>query len=374
MQTVHPSIMLGSYVWDEERLPRDEFDIRMQAIQDAIKERDLAGVIVYGDGREHAALAYFSNFIPRMRWAMALFPAKGSPRLLASVSSRDLPAMRTMTWLPDVKSGWEWRWFDEWVATLGPSPRIGVIGYDLATPILIGAMEKSLGEGKLVSMDDVYVAARKCHRPREISVMRDAAGIVARAGKEIAAAYARGESVESAALAGENYARGAAAHDVRTLVSRDGGLSITPYRAKFDDRPTALLAYLAVKFQGYWAETYISAGAPPLLQRAANESLESLLGALRPGARLADVAERCRATSNGRELHAVLSGRYGRRIGISLNEGSEIRPGADGIVQADTVYALQVGFSDQGCGVVSSAIVRTRADVAAEVLLRLEGQ
>ena len=96
MLTVHPSIVLGSYLWDEERLPRDEFDIRMATIREAIAARGWAAAFVYGDAREHAALAFFSNFIPRMRWAMAMFPAKGEPRLLASMSSRDMPAMRTI--------------------------------------------------------------------------------------------------------------------------------------------------------------------------------------------------------------------------------------------------------------------------------------
>ena len=36
MLTVHPSIILGSYLWDEERLPRDEFDIRMGVIREAM--------------------------------------------------------------------------------------------------------------------------------------------------------------------------------------------------------------------------------------------------------------------------------------------------------------------------------------------------
>ena len=51
-------------------------------------------VLVYGDVREHAALAFFSNFIPRVRWAMALLPRSGDARLVCAMSTRDLPAMR----------------------------------------------------------------------------------------------------------------------------------------------------------------------------------------------------------------------------------------------------------------------------------------
>ena len=220
MLTVHPSIMLGSYLWDEERLPRDEFDIRMQTIRQAIADRGWAAAIVYGDAREHAALAYFSNFIPRMRWAMALFAAEGAPLLLASMSSRDMPAMRTMTWLPDVKSGWEWRWFDEWISRLPAKGKIGVIGLDLMTPLLFGSVSRSIeGRFELVQVDALLAQARRVHRPREVAVMREAAQTVFASASEIAEAWRSGSDVECAALAGERCARSAAAQDVRTLVS-----------------------------------------------------------------------------------------------------------------------------------------------------------
>ena len=255
MLTVHPSIILGSYLWDEERLPRDEFDIRMGVIREAMAQRGWAGALVYGDAREHAALASFTNFIPRMRWAMALIPAKGEPRLLASMSSRDIPAMRTMTWVPDVKTGWEWRWFDEWVATLGEGGVLGTMGLDLMTPLPFGSVQKTLGERfTLEAADDLVDGARAVHRPREIAILREAAGIAKAAAGALKAAWARGEDLETAALAGERMARERAVHDVRTLVSRDGGHTFQPYAARFEDRPEHLLAYVAVKYFGYWAD------------------------------------------------------------------------------------------------------------------------
>ena len=87
MHTVHPCIMLGSYVWDGDTLPDDEFDIRMTSLREAMAKNGWAATLVYGDAREHQALAWLTNFIPRMRWAMALVPAQGEPRVLVSVTS-----------------------------------------------------------------------------------------------------------------------------------------------------------------------------------------------------------------------------------------------------------------------------------------------
>ena len=44
--------------------------------------------------------------------------------------------MKTMTWIADVKSGWEWKWFEDHVAKL-PAPGIlATINLDMMTPLL----------------------------------------------------------------------------------------------------------------------------------------------------------------------------------------------------------------------------------------------
>ena len=361
MLTVHPSIVLGSYLWDEERLPRDEFDIRMATIREAIAERGWAAAFVYGDAREHAALAFFSNFIPRMRWAMAMFPAKGEPRLLASMSSRDMPAMRTMTWIPDVKSGWEWRWFDEWIGTLPDGGKIGTIGLDLMTPLLHGSLARSIkGRFEIEEADELLTAARRAHRPREIALIKEAAATTVIAHAQFAEAWRAGADVERAALAGERAARGLAAQDVRTLVSRDGGLTLQPYAARFEDRPKNLLAYIGVKHLGYWCESFVAPDAPGPLREACEASLDALIEAMRPGAASAQAAAKAERALGGRMPHPILSGRFGRRIGLSLDEGDAIRADSAGTIAPGVAYALHTGAVENGAGCVSSALVVVR--------------
>jgi Xaa-Pro aminopeptidase len=361
MLTVHPSIVLGSYLWDEERLPRDEFDIRMATIRSAIAERGWSGAIVYGDAREHAALAFFSNFIPRMRWAMALFPAKGEPRLLASMSSRDMPAMRTMTWLPDVKSGWEWRWFDEWIETLPADGTIGAIGLDLMTPLLFGSVSRSIkGRFKIEEADELLHAARRVHRPRELALVQEAACTTRTAERALVAAWRDGADIERAALEGERAARAVAAQDVRTLVSRDGGLTLQPYAARFEDRPKNLLAYVAVKHLGYWCESFVAPDAPPKLRAAGDAALDALIAAMRPGASAARAACQAQAALGAYQPHPALSGRFGRRIGLSLDEGETISAQSTGVIAPGIAYALHAGAVEGGAGCISSAIVVVR--------------
>ena len=101
--------------------------------------------------RDHGALAYLSNFIPRVRWGLALLPRSGDPRLLCAMSTRDLPAMRGLTWIADDALR---RWtrmgkaFDPWWERLKADQpvELGTLGFDLMAPVLQQTVRHSLDE------------------------------------------------------------------------------------------------------------------------------------------------------------------------------------------------------------------------------------
>ncbi len=82
MRTMQPSVTLGSYTWAQDRLPIDEFTLRLEDLHAAMDRNGWEAILAYGDVREHASLAFLSNFIPRVRWAMALLPRSGDARLV----------------------------------------------------------------------------------------------------------------------------------------------------------------------------------------------------------------------------------------------------------------------------------------------------
>jgi hypothetical protein len=371
MLTTHPSIMLGSYLWDEDRVPRDEFDIRLAPLREAMASNGWAAVLVYGDAREHQALAYFTNFIPRMRWALALIPAQGEPLLLASMSSRDMPAMRTLTWVPDVKSGWEWKWFEQFCTRLPSSGRLATIGFDLMTPLLFGQVEKSIaGRFNLVEADGIAAEACSVHRPREIALIRAASELAEAAAKAIAGRWRAGDDVETAALAGERVARDMAAQDVRTLVSRDGGHTLEPYAARFNDRPASLLAYVAVKYMGYWAEGFVSLSASSNgAAHRAKAGLDELLAGLRPDASVDGLASSVEAVAGPQ--HPALGRSLGHRIGLSPDEGQSLQAGTSERIASQIVYAFRVGTIDpEHGGAVASAMAWIGSNGTVHVLSR----
>jgi Xaa-Pro aminopeptidase len=375
MQTMQPSIMLGSYVWAQDRLPQDEFALRLDDLRAAMARHAWQAVLVYGDAREHAGLAFLSNFIPRMRWGMALLPRAGEARLLCSMSTRDLPAMRTMTWISDVQSGWGPEWekaFDPWFDRLKSerTVELGTIGFDLMAPALHEQVRRGLGDRfRLQRADDILAIPASRKRPRELTMIQASCKVLEAAAKTFVESWRGNREPETAALDAERVARSLAAQDVRTLISLDGGRTLVPYQGRFEKSAAPLVGYIAVKVLGYWADMFItvddrSATPATPASRHAEAALDALIAKVRPGARSGEIYANAIAALRPFTLHPVLGASVGHGIGLSLHEAPEFRAAGETALVEDGVYALQVGVADAESGqaksdhVLLSAIVR----------------
>jgi Xaa-Pro aminopeptidase len=363
MRTVQPCIIIGSYVWDQDRVPRDEFQLRIGALNQLMDANGWKAMLVYGDAAEHSALAWFSGFTTRLRWGMALIPREGEPRLLISMSSRDVPAMKLMTWIPDVVSGWNWdSAFDPWLAKINGDGAIGSVGFELMQPPLFASLQKSLGNRFTLHSADQAVAGVRTTRPRELSQIRAASRLVQAAGAAFVEPWRLGKGIESAALAAELTARMMGAQDVRTLISFDGGRTLAPFRGAFEpqaDKLSGMAGYIAVKHGGYWADLFVTgARRASEIEDRAQAALRTLLELAKPGTRAAELHARATASLAPYSLHPALSGSVGRRIGFSLNEGGEIRSDSRHSLKPCEVYSLAVGACDpQAGGALTSAMV-----------------
>jgi len=377
MRTMQPCVTIGSYTWAQDRLPYDEFTLRLDELRAVMDRNGWPAVLVYGDVREHAALAYLSNFIPRVRWGMALLPRSGDARLLCAMSTRDLPAMRTLTWIADVRSGMGPEWeksFDPWIEARKAERvvEIGTLGFDIMAPVLHQSMRRSLGDRfALRRADDVVMVPPQRKRPRELTMMRASCKLLQTAADAFIDSWCKCGEPETAALDAERLARSLAAQDVRTLVSLDGGRTLVPYRGLFEKKSGPLVAYLAVKVMGYWADVLITVDesrSPALRQTKA--ALDTLIAAVRPGVRAADLYSKVLDALAPLPLHLALSASVGHGIGLSLNEQPEFQAGAPTELVEGGVYTLQVGVADAQAGnVLQSAVVRCTV-TGAEVLVR----
>jgi len=378
MQTVQPCVTIGSYIWAQDCLPYDEFTLRLEELRAAMDRNGWPAVLVYGDVREHAALAFLTSFIPRVRWGMALLPRTGDARLLCAMSTRDLPAMRTLTWIADVRSGMGPEWekaFDPWLErfTDNQAQKLGTIGFDVMAPVLQAAVRRSLGERFVLQRaDDVVAIPARRKRPRELTMIRASCKLLETAEKTFVESWRGSHAPETAALDAERVARSLAAQDVRTLVSLDGGRTLVPYQGRFEKCEGPLVGYLAVKVLGYWADMFVTVddGSATAAARHAEAALDAIIVNMRPGTRIDALHAKAVGALAPYKLHPVLGGSIGHGIGLSLHEGAEFQASSDATLVEDGVYALQAGAADaKACNVLISAIVRVAA-TAAEVLVR----
>src|SRR5258707_4591307 len=103
MRTMHPVLKGGGPFWDRELLPPACYAERFARIKALIAESGDDAWLIYGDVESYGHIAYFSNFLPRTRSALALVPRTGDPAILLSVGQRDIPAAKTLTWIDDVR-------------------------------------------------------------------------------------------------------------------------------------------------------------------------------------------------------------------------------------------------------------------------------
>jgi Xaa-Pro aminopeptidase len=382
MQTVQPCVTIGSYVWAQDRLPYDEFTLRLDELRVAMERNGWPAVLVYGDVREHSALAFLSSFIPRVRWGMALLPRSGDARLLCAMSTRDLPAMRTLTWIADVRSGMGPEWekaFDPWFDGLNgdQAQKLGTLGFDIMAPVLYAAVRRSLGERfALQRADDVVAIPARRKRPRELTMMRATCKLLEAAARAFAESWRDNHEPETAALDAERVARSRAAQDVRTLVSLDGGRTLIPFQGRFEKCAGPLVGYLAVKVLGYWADMFVTVddGSITPAARQTASALDAIIADMRPGARIGALHAKALSALAPYKLHPVLGGSIGHGIGLSLHEGAEFQASSDATLVEEGVYALQAGAADAKAGnALTSAIVRVAAK-GAEVLVRSRPQ
>ncbi len=364
MRTMHPVVGLGSYRWDEEWLPIDEFEERLRAVRRVMATQGWSGLIVHGDSQDSAALTYLTNFFPRNRWAVALFGAEGPGTLMVATSARDLPIAATLTWMRDVAPFADARKIvPGWVETQanGRKPVVAVAGGDfMRRPVREAAVASAAAKGaEIVSADAALGAVMRLKRPRELTMIRKSCAILDESVAALDSARRGGASVIDATIAAERAARLAGAQDIRILFSLDGGRTLRPFEECSDARTDPLVAYLAVRYLGYWSEGMVTLGGKAGAARdACARALDRAVAATRPGAIGAALA---RAAGELETPHAVLGGRIGHAIGLALDEAPIER---DCVLSPGEVVSLHVGTAGAGGCALLSAMVAIGEDGA----------
>jgi Xaa-Pro aminopeptidase len=364
---MHPTLLIGPYDWQPERLARNEFLTRIQALWQKISDRTYSAVIVYGDSRKHAELAYLSNFVPKLGPAMMFIPREGEPKLIVSGAPNMLLAARRLTWIGEVEPLRDAgktiaRWLNDGIDSDPATARrrAALIGGDYMRSAFHRPFIESFGhESLFLDATPRLRTLMRCKSPRELGFIREGCAILVAATRTLAEARRAGAGIMAAIIEAERAANHLGAQDVRTLFSLDGGRTLIPFEKPIDSTVDPLQVYIAVRHVGYWVEgfVFLSVSEDPVLAKAA-EALKAVIATATAGSKCSDLARLAAEKIKPYGAHPITAGSLGNGIGLSLEEEPQLSPNSEDAFEAGGVYTVNVGASDgqEHHGIVSALV------------------
>ncbi|HLH69791.1 MAG TPA: M24 family metallopeptidase [Candidatus Dormibacteraeota bacterium] len=374
MQTLQPVLRRGRSVWNQVTFPSDEFQERVRGVRGMLSDGGMRALLVVGGGERYQDIAYLTNLVPLMPWTVVVLPVEGEPAIIAGIGGgREIPFVRTCTWVADVRVA----------PSLGvgmaqilrergiEAGRVAVAGFEEHLPVaLYDEVVGHLSGYELVAIDDRLAAIRRRKRARELGAMAEAGRIAQLAGLAAVQAFGRGGSNAEAVVAAERAARTAGAHDVRVLCNLEVADALWPYEAPSTVRNVPLCAYIAVEYEGYWADrAFTSPAVGSEHYRRACSGLAAMREAAREGARVADVAGAALREIGDEHRQMALAYGLGGGIGLSLDEAPRIDPESDELLEASMTLSLRLCLGRPGePPVLVSDLVRVGQGPASSLL------
>ncbi len=371
MYTLHPTLLIGPADWNEARMPRADFQARIDVL---FAKAPAGGAVVFGNSLDHAALSYLTGFTPKLEAGLALIPRSGSPRLLVGGGVNMIAAARPLTWVSELAPLREaGKAVAEWVRGLPRASRVLLIGGDAMPFAMRRAIDAALGDGAVDDGTGPLQAQMLRKAPRELAMLREACTGLNKAIAALRAAQNAGAGVTAAVLAAEHAALDRGAQDVRSLFSRDAGCTLQPFEVTVDEVVDPLQVYLAVCHAGYWAEGFVRVSrAPDPLHAKASELLRQMIAEVKHGVSDRELAQIVARGRGAMSAHPLADPIFGNSIGLALQEPPLLSSDGDSRLESGAVYSLRVGLRDARAGAVVSAMLRV-TDNGSETLWR-EGE
>jgi Xaa-Pro aminopeptidase len=358
MHTMHPTLLIGPADWNAARMPRADYEARIDAL---FANTQAGGAIVFGNSLDHAALSYLTGFTPKLEEGMALIPRVGAPRLLVRGSVNMIAAARPLTWVSDLVPLREpGKSVADWARDLPDGGRLLMIGGDAMPFSMRRAIDQALADGDAVHDGTKLLQAQMLRKtPRELAALREACVGLEVAVVALRAAQSSRSGVTAAVLAAEHAALGWGAQDVRSLFSLDSGRTLRPFELPVEQAVEPLQVYLAVRHAGYWADGFVRLGrADDPLHAKTSGILRKMIAATRPGLHCRELWQIVDANRGEFALHPLAKTVLGSSIGLALDEQPLLSRDGDAELSPGAVYSLRAGVTDgKGSGAIASAML-----------------
>jgi len=310
--------------------PVAEFERRLAAVQSAMSERQLDGLVLFGP----ANLFYLTGYetIGYSNFQFAAVPRQGEPRLL--VRELESAPARRLTWVNSEPSSYE---DDE--DPLGASVELlremglgrARLGFDLASSFLnvrtFRRFESMLPDAAIVDGGGAVEEVRKIKSSHELDCFRHAARYT-EAGMRAAMNAVHEGAIDNevgAAAAQAMYAAGSEyfASGPTVTTGYRSGVAHTTFQRFPIERGDAVLVEIGGNHRRYTSPLMRSAvvGEPDATVRrmydACSAALDAAIAAMRPGVRAGDVHDACQRVID----QAGFEPNFRKRLGYSMGVG-----------------------------------------------------
>ena len=344
MLTMQPTLLIGPSDWDAERMPREKFARRIDALWR--HAGDASRAIVFGSRQHHAELAYLTNFVPKLEPAVAVLARGGAHRLFVG-SPNMLGAARPLTFVEIVSP------MKDMAPAIANDPQHSlVIGADYMPAAFRQTVTQAIGGPEPIADATALVWARMCRKSRaELDAIGAAVKLTEVARQAMREVSRAGAGATDVILAGEAAAIAAGAQDVRTLFSLDGGRTLRPFAASVVKQVDPLLVYLAARRFNYWAECFALVTPRPEptgLDETVRKALRSALSAIKAGVSTQAIERQIATAMAPYRPHPVTARAFAQRMGLALDEPPYTNVGES--FEEGEVYSLRIGAFDEPRG------------------------
>lgn len=370
MITMENVLKRGRTVWDRDLLPEDEYVERVFAVRAVMAASGLDAIVTIGHSAHPGNFTYLSGCVPLLGWMSIVLGRESGPVLVSGGGSREIPFLRTQTWIDDLRTSSSL--FAGPAAVVGatlaeiiePGGRVGLVGAaeDLA-PRAYREMIDALAPYDVIEVNDLLTDVRAVKRPRELEAL-DRALKIARAAVEASAdAWQGGASNAEALLAAERTSRLRGARDVRVLGNL-AGEDLAPVEEHSRERHDRLVVYCAVEYLGYWAQHCATVGVGAGAATAPRRAVDAMVARASPGTNGSQLIAAALAELPPESSDVAVTYGFGGGMGLDSSEAPRlVVAGGDPLV-AGGVLGLHVFAREDGRLSCAAATIRIDASGA----------
>ena len=380
METIQPILKRGREVWDRINMPEMEYRQRILRIQEIMKKENLDVLLVYGAGLNgYGNAAYLSNFATKMPWgAFVIVPREGDVTLLFQGGSRELKAVKRITWIEDIRPS----------MTLTPTclelmkekkfipSRVGIAGPRRLMPVHeFQALLDGISRCEVIEAVHIFKDMRMIKSPRECDQMRRASRVVARGFDLITDTPFSDPNERLLEVWVDREMRLEGVEDVRLLFGKpmEPSWAMRPAEdLKLSDGDTVII-YLALSLERYWAEgirTYIFKdarfGIPSVEKGMA--LYKKVMSEAQPGKKASAYHEYVQSEFKKSHIESIPDYGLGQGIGLDLHESPYLHNSDHTQMKQGMCFAIHLTIKDKKIGAIMNGDTLLLTENGPEIL------